>query len=87
MTNSAPNLRTRRLLACLFIVVFLVAYIVIVTTIAQYLPANKWLQMAYYGLTGILWGLPLIPVLSWSENRKAQAKPNTHTNQSTKNES
>ncbi len=56
----------RRAVAALGIIVFATAYIAIAATIADYLPANTWVQLVYFLLVGVLWGVPLFPLLRWA---------------------
>ncbi|WAC49005.1 DUF2842 domain-containing protein [Asticcacaulis sp. SL142] len=69
------SLPVRRLIACAGVVVFLCVYVALVSNIAAHLPENKLIELLYYGLAGILWGIPVIPIISWSENYQ---KKNRH---------
>ena len=68
------SLPQRRLIACIGIVVFLAVYVVIVTAIAGFLHGGKITALIYFALAGTLWGLPIIPLISWSENYKKKKK-------------
>jgi hypothetical protein len=57
--------RTRRLVGCLAIVAFMAAYIWLATVIAGRLPENRAVQFAFSALAGVLWGVPLLPLISW----------------------
>ena len=59
--------RARRAVAAVGVLAFLAFYIWAVVTIGQFLPDNPWVQLAYYGLAGILWGVPLLPLITWAE--------------------
>lgn len=59
-----PHAR-RQLLGSLGIFSFLLLYIVIAATLADYLPASPWIKALYFGVVGTAWGVPLIPLLSW----------------------
>ncbi|CAL4867741.1 hypothetical protein MMA231_02007 [Asticcacaulis sp. MM231] len=68
------RLPQRRLIACIGIVVFLAVYVVIVTAIAGFLHGGKITALVFFALAGTLWGLPIIPLISWSENYKKKKK-------------
>lgn len=61
------NKRARKALGGLGILVFLTAYVVAAVTVSGYLPDNKAIQMVYFVVVGMAWGLPLIPLLSWMD--------------------
>lgn len=45
--------------------VFLTAYVVAMATLGERVP-NQWLlKLAFYGVAGTGWGLPLIPLIAW----------------------
>ncbi len=70
-----PNLAVRRIVASLGIVVFLCVYIVGVSDIGHYVPAhNVLLTLLYYALAGTLWGVPILPLISWSEAYKKTSR-------------
>ena len=57
--------RVKKLIGGVGIVAFLIAYAVLIATVADYIP-NIWpAQMAFFVAAGLLWGLPLIPLLTW----------------------
>ncbi|MDC7681878.1 DUF2842 domain-containing protein [Asticcacaulis sp. BYS171W] len=62
------SLPVRRVVACVGIVVFLVFYVMLISGIGQRLPDNQIVRLLFYGLAGILWGIPVLPIISWSEN-------------------
>jgi hypothetical protein len=63
-----PNLALRRTVASLGIIVFLCVYIVAVSDVGRHLPPhNALLTLLYYALAGTLWGVPILPLISWSE--------------------
>jgi len=74
-TNSRPNLALRRIIASIGIVVFLFGYVVGVSDLGRHLPPhNTLLTLLYYALAGTLWGVPILPLISWSEAYK-KARP------------
>ena len=67
--------RTRRLVAAVGALVFLAFYVWAVIAIGDRLPASMWIDLVFYGVAGIAWGIPLFPLLSWAErNRKQDPK-------------
>jgi uncharacterized membrane protein len=59
------NARLRKLIGMIAILAFLTAYVVVVATLGDRLPKLWFVQVAYYGVAGIVWGLPLFPLISW----------------------
>ena len=57
--------RTRKLVGSLAILGFMAAYIWGATLLAARLPDNRAVELAFYGLAGVLWGVPLFPLISW----------------------
>ncbi len=71
MTVSLPK---RRLVACAAILVILLLWVLAVSALAEHLPKNQLVQLLFYAVAGIGWALPVIPVISWSENYKSRKK-------------
>jgi hypothetical protein len=67
---SGLPLPIRRVIACIAIFVFLILYVMGVLTIGDFIKENKGLSLAFYSLAGLLWGLPILPIISWSEAYK-----------------
>jgi len=57
--------RTRKLLGGFGVVAFLIAYAALIATVADYVPSVWWAQMIFFVAAGLLWGVPLIPLLTW----------------------
>lgn len=57
--------RWRKLLGGLAIVVFVVAYAAAAAMVFDRLPDQPLVRLAYMAVVGILWGLPLIPLIQW----------------------
>lgn len=57
----------RRAIACVGIVVFLGFYIWAATLVAERLPDHPMVRLAFYAVVGTAWGLPLFPLIAWSE--------------------
>lgn len=64
----------RRALTGVGIVAFLLFYIFVVIEIGKFVPDKPVLTLIYYGITGVLWGFPLLPLLSWAEGKKVRKK-------------
>ena len=69
--SPKPNLSLRRVIASVGIVVFLFVYVIGVSDVGRHLPPhNSLLTLLYYALAGTLWGVPILPLISWSEAYK-----------------
>ena len=64
------GLRTRRFVAMVGALAFLVFYVWAVIAVGDVLPENMWVDLLFYGVAGIAWGVPLIPLLTWAEGGK-----------------
>lgn len=64
------GLRARRFVAMIGLVLFLAGYVWAVIAIGERLPDNKALDLLFYGVAGIAWGLPLGPLFAWTEGGK-----------------
>jgi hypothetical protein len=67
------GLRTRRFVAMLGALGFLTLYVWAVIAIGDRLPDNMWLDLLFYAVAGIAWGVPLFPLLSWAEGGKRKS--------------
>ena len=63
------GLRARRAIASVGILVFLGVYVWLVIAIGARLPDHPVATLIFYGLAGTLWGLPLLPLMSWAEGK------------------
>lgn len=68
------SLPQRRAITCLGILVWLGFYVCVVAALAGFLHGGQITALIFYALAGILWGVPIIPLISWSENYKAKKK-------------
>ena len=59
--------RTRRIIAAVATLAFLAFYIWLATVVADALPDSFWIDLIFYPIAGIAWGVPLIPLLRWAE--------------------
>jgi hypothetical protein len=57
--------RLRKLVGSAGVVGFLLAYIWLVVVAADHVPRSVWLQTAFFVAAGVLWGVPLIPLIRW----------------------
>ena len=57
--------RVRKLIGSFGIVLFLIAYVSLVVIVADHLPDHHLVRLAYFGLAGLAWGAPLIPLIAW----------------------
>ena len=63
--DPAMTARVRKLIGMIGILGFLAAYVAVVATLGDRLPKVWWVQLIYFGLAGVLWGVPLFPLISW----------------------
>ncbi len=61
------HVRAKRAVAAVGMLVFLTFYIWAVIAIGERLPDHPMVHLAFYGLSGIAWGIPLFPLMSWAE--------------------
>ena len=57
--------RLRKLFGSAGVLAFLGAYVWAVSLLADRVPANTWAQTAFFAAAGVLWGVPLIPLIRW----------------------
>lgn len=65
--------RTRRFVATIGVLLFLSFWVWGAVAINDRLPDIWWLDLIFFAVAGIGWGIPLIPLLRWAE-RERQAK-------------
>ena len=61
------NPRLRRFIATIGVLAFLTAWIWACVEIGVRLPDNDWVQLVFYAVAGIGWGVPLYPLFRWAE--------------------
>lgn len=59
------NVRTRKLIGSMAILGFLGVYIGAVALLGEALPPIWWVQLVFFVVAGVAWGLPLIPLIRW----------------------
>ncbi len=57
--------RLRKLIGLFAILGFFVLYVVVASTVGDYVPDHWAARMVYYALAGTLWGVPLFPLIRW----------------------
>ena len=57
--------RLRKFIGLIAILAFLLAYVGVAVAIGERLPQHWAVLLAYYGLVGTLWGVPLFPLIRW----------------------
>ena len=67
--------RTRKAIGGVGILVFLAAYVMIAVSIGTRLPDQWMIRLAYYAVVGMVWGLPLIPLISWMNSGSFRQPP------------
>jgi hypothetical protein len=63
--TPAMSARIRKLIGLVGILAFLTVYVVAVATVGDHIPKHWAVQVIYFGLAGVVWGLPLFPLISW----------------------
>lgn len=59
--------RLRRFIAAMGVLVFLAGYVWAVIAIGDRLPDHPLIDLLFYGIAGIAWGVPLYPLFRWAE--------------------
>lgn len=57
--------RQRKLIGSMGVVGFLGLYVGAVATLAERLPPDRWLQLVFFIVAGVAWGIPLVPLIWW----------------------
>jgi hypothetical protein len=57
--------RVRKFVGMIAILAFMAFYVIVVSTIGDYVPDHWLALLVYYGLAGTLWGVPLFPLIRW----------------------
>ncbi len=68
-------LRLKKLIGTVLIVVLVILYALIATSIASaYLGASSgWVHLAYFALSGVLWIVPAMLIIKWMAGPKASS--------------
>ena len=59
--------RARRFIATIGVLLFLTFWVWGAVSINDVLPNIWWLDLLFFAVAGIGWGIPLIPMLRWAE--------------------
>jgi hypothetical protein len=59
--------RLRRFVAAIALLLFLAAYVWAAVAIGDRLPEHPVIQLIYFAVAGLAWGLPLYPLFRWAE--------------------
>lgn len=57
--------RLRKLLGSLGVLIFLALYVGAVGWLYRYVPDHPGARLAYFAAAGLLWGVPLLPLIRW----------------------
>jgi hypothetical protein len=57
--------RIRKAIGGVAILVFLAAYVWAIATLGEHVPDQWLVRLAFYGIAGTAWGVPLIPLITW----------------------
>lgn len=62
-------LRLRKFIGLLIILAIMVFYALLAMTIAvgHLMDAPHWIQVIYFLVTGVLWAVPVMPVIRWMQ--------------------
>jgi len=62
---AAMSPRLRKLIGLFAILAFLLIYMGAVAQIAGHVPEHGPWQLIFFVLAGVLWGVPILPLISW----------------------
>ncbi|OXE36946.1 MAG: hypothetical protein CGW95_04630 [Phenylobacterium zucineum] len=57
--------RLRKLIGGFGLLAFIGAYVWAVTAIGEHLPDQMQIKLIYFAITGLAWGVPVLPLISW----------------------
>lgn len=57
--------RLRKLIGLFAILAFLLVYVGVVVSVADYVPAHSIWQTLFFIAAGVCWGIPILPLISW----------------------
>ena len=66
--------RLRKLIGSFGIVAFLTAYVVLAVTLADRLPDNTVVQLLFFAIAGVAWGVPVLPLFTWMETGRLRRR-------------
>lgn len=59
--------RTRRFVAMIGVLAFVVFWIWAVLEVRRFMPPGALIDLLFYAIAGIGWGVPLYPLFKWAE--------------------
>ena len=62
--------RVRKLIGGAAILAFLLFYMGLMAAVADHLPNQQAIKLAFFVVAGMAWGAPLIPLISWMNRGK-----------------
>jgi hypothetical protein len=63
--EQAMSARVRKFIGLVGILIFVAAYALVASKIADHLPNNMAVQAIFYLVVGLAWGLPILPLIRW----------------------
>lgn len=57
--------RLRKLIGLFGIIGFLAAYVWLVSVVADHVPKQFAVQLVFFVVAGVGWGVPILPLISW----------------------
>ncbi|HEX5378953.1 MAG TPA: DUF2842 domain-containing protein [Phenylobacterium sp.] len=57
--------RVRKIFGGIGLLAFLAAYVWAATAISDRLPDKGAIKMIFFAVAGLLWGVPILPLISW----------------------
>jgi hypothetical protein len=57
--------KLRRVVGAIALLIFIPVYIGVVLWVHDRLPAHRGVDLVFFAITGIGWGVPVLPLLSW----------------------
>ena len=57
--------RLKKFIGLIAILVFVLAYIIAAVAIGDLIPDHWAARLAYFGVVGTVWGVPLFPLIRW----------------------
>jgi hypothetical protein len=60
--------RLRKLVGSLGVLLFFAVYVWAAVSIADRLPDNRLVEVLYFVAAGTLWGVPLLPLITWTQS-------------------
>ena len=57
--------RVRKLVGLVAILAYLLFYMGLIANLARFVPEHGPWQLVFFVLAGVLWGVPILPLISW----------------------